>query len=212
MILAVALVSISLLQFPVTQDSYGADGTYTVTLLKYDRFELRDGEGDDSEAFPNRNGVYSFNGITTAYVAFKDNHSHETILGIIIDNSQMSMTRDAYIDRDMTIFPVEKLEGSTITTEGNLESALYIATPDNKKEKYTASVEFPNSGGQVDIAAHVSGVTIAGQLSTNKLNVEITDEIGYRGTIPATMTLHTDDTVQWYKIFFFNAGPLVDAN
>jgi hypothetical protein len=213
-IIAVALASVTLLPFPASQDSAGEGDTYTVTLLKNDFFELRDGTGAESSVFPSEGGgTYTFDGPTTAYVAFKHPTADRTLVGVIIDGGSMSTGPAVHIDRDMTVLPVEKLKGNTIATGGELSTEVYVAAPDYGTGTYTASIAFPNQGGWVEIAAHVAGVSIVGVLDGNVLNLTIEDEVGYRGTIPATMTLHRGSSmIEWHKVFVFIAGPLVDAD
>lgn len=214
-VIAVLLVSMALLPFPASQDSAGEGETYTVTLLKYERFELRDGTGEGSSAIPSEGrGIYSFNDPTTVYVAYKSNTPNGTLIGTIIDDGPLrSGVLSVTVDRNMTVLPVEKLEGNTIATGGELSAEIYVAAPDDRTGTYTTSVAFPNQGGWVEIAAHVAGVSIIGVLDGNILNLTIEDEVGYRGTVPATMTLHRgNNMIEWHKVFIFIAGPLVDAD
>ncbi len=211
-IIAMALISVTILSFPIAQDSDGETDTFTVTLLKYESFVLKDGPGEESSVITSERGTYTFDEPTTVYVAYRNAVSDRELKGIIIDGGSMSTTRAITVDRDMTVLPVEVLKGYTVSTEGSFGTKLYVATPDERSGTYTVSIEIRNGGGTVDVAAHVAGIAIRHwEWNDNTLIIEIEDHIGYRGTIPATMTIHNGNNVQWYKVFLFIAGPLVDS-
>ncbi len=217
-LVAVILTSL-IVSPPASQDSDGdANVTYEVTLLKNDRFQLILDEEDDSDAILAINGgTYTVEGGATVYVAYRSDHSHGSLIGAIVDGTMKAAVAGLVpieVTKDMTVLPVEEVEGHTIDTGGSSSAdALYIATPDDRSGRYVASITIPRSAATVEVAAHVAGVTIDATMSGNVLNMEITDEVGYRGTLPATVTLHDNNEglIGWYKAFIFIAGPLVDA-
>ncbi len=212
-IIAMALISVTVLSFPIAQDSDGETDAFTVTLLKYESFVLKDGTGEESSVIPSERGIYTFDEPTTVYVAYRNAVSDRELKGIIIDGGSMSTMLPITVDRDMTVLPVEVLKGYTVSTEGAFGTKLYIATPDERTGTYTASIEIRNGGGTVDVAAHVAGIAIKQWgWNGNTLIIEMEDHIGYRGTIPATMTIHNGNSIQWFKVFLFIAGPLVDSD
>lgn len=218
MALVAVVLAALIISPPASQDSDGdADATYEVTLLKNSRFQLILDENDDSDAILAINGeTYTIEGGATVYVAYRSGHSDGILIGAIVDGTMEGAVDGLVpieVTRNMTVLPVEEVEGHTIDTGGALSAVIYVAAPDDRTGTYTASVAFQNSGGWVEIAAHVAGVSITGVLNGNILNLTIVDEVGYRGTVPATMTLHRGTSViEWHKAFIFIAGPLVDAN
>jgi hypothetical protein len=214
-IVAIALISAIAVSSPASDDSDGADDVYTVTLLKYGLFQLMDGPGEDSDPVPGgENGIYRFeDGPVTVYIAYRSGMHGGSLIGTVIDDGPFRQNvLSVTVDRDMTVLPVEKLEGYTIATEGEFGAKEYVTVADDGNGIYTASIEFADGGGTVDVAAQVVGVTIHGDWDGDTLNLRIEDHVGYRGTVPATMTIHDGNEVQWYKVYIFIAGPLVDAN